>query len=399
MARVVRPITADEFAEFLALDLAAFGLEPPRDTATGDGWRTGELDRTRACFDDGEMVGVGRNYTFDLTVPGGGRVPVGAVSWIAVSPLHRRRGAMTDVMAALIADSADRGELASVLTASEGGIYRRLGYGPATWAATAELRGARLREPVDDRRVRFITRSETDAVLPPIYERSRAGAVGSVSRPAIWWPARIDRWTADGNHHAWVVHTDDHGVDDGYVAYAITGDWDDHGVPEKRVEIVDMVTATPAAHRSLWTYLLGIDLAPTVVIDKLALDDPLRHLLVDPRSLRITAVVDLLWIRPIDACGLLAARTFADCRSRVSAAITGPGPGVALVIDADGCTAHRGPVDLSMGSAELGSIVLGGVSASSLVAAGLVTESRIGAAADADDLLGVRPAPFMATNF
>ena len=103
-------------------------------------WPRTELDRTVAAIEAGEMVATGRNYTLELTMPGAATVPAGGVSWISTRPTHRRRGFLTRVMRHLVDESRARGELASLLTASEGGIYPRFGYGVATRIATLRAR-------------------------------------------------------------------------------------------------------------------------------------------------------------------------------------------------------------------------------------------------------------------
>jgi hypothetical protein len=44
-------------------------------------------------------------------------------------------------------------------------------------------------------------------------------------------------------------------------------------------------TTTPAAYASLWSYLAGIDLLPTVTRRHAPLDDPLEEMLADPTLL------------------------------------------------------------------------------------------------------------------
>src|SRR4051794_8901962 len=132
MAVEYRAVAPDEYDDFLETDRIGFGL-PARKPDAPDSWSRGELERTRAAFEDGRIVGAGRNYSFEVTVPGGGLLPAAAISWISVLPTHRRRGILTGTMAALHADARDHGEPVGILTASESAIYGRFGYGIATW--------------------------------------------------------------------------------------------------------------------------------------------------------------------------------------------------------------------------------------------------------------------------
>ena len=78
------------------------------------------------------MVATSAVYTQELTIPGGAALSMGGVTWIATLPTHRRRGLLRRLMVAMSADMVERGEVLSGLGASEGNIYGRFGYGPAT---------------------------------------------------------------------------------------------------------------------------------------------------------------------------------------------------------------------------------------------------------------------------
>ena len=54
------------------------------------------------------------------------------MTWVSVAVTHRRQGIMTRLLDAVHDDIDARGEPLAALTASEGGIYERLGYGIAT---------------------------------------------------------------------------------------------------------------------------------------------------------------------------------------------------------------------------------------------------------------------------
>jgi ribosomal protein S18 acetylase RimI-like enzyme len=99
-----------------------------------------EPGRSLGAFDaDGQLVGGADAYTSWLTVPGGARVPHGAVTHVGVLPTHTRRGIVTALITRQLHDLAARGEVVASLRASEAVIYERFGYGIATWAADYEL--------------------------------------------------------------------------------------------------------------------------------------------------------------------------------------------------------------------------------------------------------------------
>jgi predicted N-acetyltransferase YhbS len=129
-----------------------------------------EIDRVVGAFeDDGTVVGTFRTFGSELTLPGGTRVPVNAVSGVSVLPTHRRRGTLTRLVADDLERAVARGDAASVLISAEWPIYGRFGYGPATWHAkwTVRTRAARLEiEPVGS--IEFLDALAARQVLRPV---------------------------------------------------------------------------------------------------------------------------------------------------------------------------------------------------------------------------------------
>jgi predicted acetyltransferase len=395
VTRITRVVAENEITEFLRVNRDSFAFRSDADSLTGV---EGDDERRFGVFDDGSVVGVGRNYSMELTLPGGPVVPVGGVSWISVDPLHRRRGVMSALIAALVADSASRGEVASVLTASEGSIYWRQGYGPATWGLVGDVdltrRPTMFGAPASGslRLVPFVADALLD-VLVPVFAKARSQP-GMVSRPSYWWRPHLGDMTQGPDYKACVVHTGVDGVDDGYVLYKVSGSWNRDGVPEKVLEVMEFITASPDAHRALWQHLIERDLVANVRVARLPIDDPIRMMLTDTRAFATRGVMDRLWIRPIDTYALLAARSYS--------------PGEPVVIDVngqcfrvghDGVSQSVAPADLVMDGASLGAVVLGGTDVSALVVSGRIVEHRAGAAADADRLLQCTPKPAMLTGF
>lgn len=387
----------------LLVDQRGFGGAPPkRDEPTT--WAEAELDRTRCAFDAGAMVGASRAYSFDLSLPGGNRVPAAAVSWVAVLPTHRRRGILTAMLGALHDDARERGEPVAILTASESAIYGRFGYGVATWrrGVSAERRAVRF---VGDRgttgRVRLVDRAEAAKLLPGLYERTRGGA-GAVSRPDYWWSQVFWQPAAGDKAFFVAVHEDAAGEPDGYLAYEVTGEWH-RGLPDRRLVVWDLHAVDDDARAALWRYAFAVDLVGTVAAIQVALDDPLPLLVDDPRRVRTDYVVDGLWLCPLDAAALLAARSYAIDGSLV-VEVRGP-DGTTARLSLDGstsgaaCAATTRSADIVCGSAALGACSLGGTSWSHLARAGLVDEHTAGALRRADLMFSTQPAPAMLTNF
>lgn len=404
MSLTVRAIAPDELDRMDLVDQRGFGNSGLPEGVSRV-WQEAELDRTRCAFDGDQMVGCTRSYSFELTMPGGGRVPVAALSAVAVQPTNRRQGVLTQMIDALHDDARERGEVAAVLTASEGSIYGRYGYGVATWrlGMYAERRAVQFVAPfADDGRMRMPDRAEAEKVLPGLYEQAQSRA-GMVSRPSFWWPSVF--WGfSHGNDKAFfvAVHEDARGNADGYVAYEITGEWDG-GVPDRRLLVWDLQSTSRETHHALWRYVFGVDLVGTVAATNIAVDDPLRFLVADPRRIRAEFVNDGLWVYPLDPAAFLASRTYSVEGSLV-VEVHGPGSDrvrVALDGGPEGATAKATTAspDLTCPVAALGACGLGGNSWTTTAAAGLVDEHTPGAVRRADVMFSTQPAPAMLSYF
>ncbi|MDZ4826900.1 MAG: GNAT family N-acetyltransferase [Actinomycetota bacterium] len=404
MPLTVRAIAFDELPDFYRVDQRGFGVAglPERESKA---WPEAELDRTRCAFDGDEMVGCTRQYTFELTMPGGTRIPVAAVSAVAVQPTHRRQGVLTQMIGALHDDARERGEIAAVLTASEGAIYGRFGYGIATWrlGMEAERRAVRFVAPfADDGRMRMPEQAEAEKILPGLYEQAQARA-GMVSRPSYWWPSVFWGWSLGEEKAFFVaVHEDASGTADGYVAYEITGEWNG-GLGDRRLLVWDIQSTSRETHAALWQFVFGIDLVAIVAATNIAVDDPLRLMVADPRRIRADFVNDGLWVYPLDPAAFLASRTYSTEGSLV-VEVHGPGSdGLRLAVDGgpDGATAKASTAspDLTCSVATLGACGLGGNAWSIMYAAGLVEENTPGALRRADVMFSTQPAPAMLSDF
>jgi predicted acetyltransferase len=401
----LRPIVPDELAAFKRTDAYGFGFRR-NDADEVPDWAELDLDRTVAVFEGDEIVATGRNYSLDLTLPGGAIVPTAAVSWIAVRPTHRRRGILREMMTYLAEEGARRGEPASILTASEGGIYRRFGFGVATRVLGIEIdqRAVAFTDPVARGRVRMIEPDESLAIAPELFDRVRVQRNGAVSRPPAWWAvAWVEK---DEIKHRFDVVYEVDGRVEGYAVYGVDGPWGPAG-NDRSVTVQDLVATTPDAEAALWQYLCGVDLTQRVVHPAVPEDIELPWRLRDSRHVGTTSLRDWLWLRPLDVPALLGARRYATADRLVLEVHDGMRPDgdasgrFALDGGPDGasCSRTTDAADLVLDAAALGSISLGGISPSMLARAGEIDESRPGALGVADRLFATDRAPYNFTWF
>ena len=351
-------------------------------------WAGAELERTVAAFDGDQIVGTGRNYSLELTLPGGAIIPASGVSWISVRPTHRRQGILRSMMKYLLDESARREEPVSMLTASEGGIYGRFGFGVATRVLGLRLArsAAVFTVPVTAGRVRLVEPEESAKVAPELFERVRGERTGAVSRPSFWWPGE---WVPKERvkHRFDVIYELDGRVD-GYAVYNVEGTWGE-GFSEKTVAVHDLVAATPQAEAALWQYLCGIDLETWISHWNVAPDTELPWLLADSRQVRT---------RPSGiGCGCAPStrrRSSPPAATRTDGRLVlevrdemrpdGAAAGrFVLTGGPDEASCHRtdAPPELVFGVGALGAISLGGVAASALARAGQIEELVPGALA------------------
>ncbi|MFI1302994.1 sterol carrier protein domain-containing protein [Streptomyces sioyaensis] len=157
--------------------------------------------------------------------------------------------------------------------------------------------------------------------------------------------------------------------------------------PCRAISYMELAAVSRPAYAALWRFLAGIDLVPWIEYEA-AVDEPLPHLLTDPRAVRTTEV-DRLWVRLVDVGRALAGRRYATALDVVLDVQDTFCPWNAgrYRLQADGgtvgCARTAAAPDLRLTSAELGAAFLGGTTLAALAAAGLVQELRPGALAHA----------------
>ena len=407
---VVRPVAAAEMPAFTACIGTAFSkrLSPVWDDLVLHDFGDGE--RALGTFEGDRIVGTCGWFPVELTLPGGLLADAAYVVAVSVLPTHRRRGLLKGMMRRQLDDIRAAGLPISLLTASEGGIYGRYGYGAATLRCHYEMdkRVARLAVPAPTGgSVRLVDAAESAEVAPPLWDRARRLQAGEVSLPASYWSDHFEgeERVAVSDRRFFAVY-EEAGRVDGWVDYQVVPD--PTGSHRRAVEVALLITATLDAYVALAGYLLGIDLTASVRLHHREVDEPLRHLLVDGEHLRVTDCADNLWVRPVDVGAALASRRYAPVGpASVSLSVHdafcpwNEGRYV-LEVGADGAAAVEGPLpappdgraDLELGVAALGSALLGGHRWSRLARSGLVVEHTASAAWRADALFSGDHEPF-----
>ena len=412
LAEQLRPITADEWPRFSRAMSTVFGDEP-----TGPFFdqvpKTAELDRSLGLFDGDRVAATAGIYSLQMTVPGGASVPTAGITWITVAPTHRRRGVLTAIMRRQLEETHASGrEPVAALWAAEASIYGRFGYAPASWRGgwSGRTERLRLRSDVDigSGTVRLVDVEEFRPAAVAVLDAVRRDVPGTLTRDGRWW-TRTLRDDADQRAGGWttrqhVLHVEGDDAVTGYATYRLKAAWTDAGEPDSGLQVVEVRATTPTAYAALWQYLLSHDLVRTIEAPRNSVDDPVRHLVADPRALHARPV-DALWVRLVDVGPALSARRY-------------PSP-IDLVLEVrdDFCEWNSGrwhvwghpagafcdrtdrDPDLALGIEELSEVYLGGVSLASLHAAGRVREISPGAVVNASTAFGWPVSPWCPDEF
>lgn len=340
-----------------------------------------EYDRTFAAYDGEDIVGTAAGFSLGVTVPGGATVAMGGTTVVTVQPTHRRQGLLRSIMAAHLDDVAAAGEPLAGLWASEGSIYGRFGYGPATFrhSVTVDTRNITFRGSVPDGRLRLIEPEEADPLERHLYEQARPTRAGFLTRSDGWWTHRLmadpESWR-DGHSAQRHLVYEESGEATGYARYRQKNKWEDF-VPDGDVDVIEVITLTEEARRGIWRLLTNIDLYTRVVAWNMPIDDALPLEVTESRRVS-RKVVDALWLRIMDVPAALGARTY-ETAGRVVFELTDPAgrdtTATYRLEVGDGdivCEQVDERPEVAMASDVLGSLYLGGGDALAMASAGLI---------------------------
>jgi predicted acetyltransferase len=307
---IIRPVEMEELSEFAricSLSLA-MGLE---------NFEAMRPDWTLCAFEDDRLATCYGRWPFTMRF-NGAPLPVAAVTTVSTLPIYRRRGHLRAIMDAdfhLLHEQ--EGASIAILYASMAAIYQRFGYGIVSthYSYRVEPRYLQFAHPGHVRgRLVEVTRHDS-GLLNDLLKRFRADRTGDLHRSrAVWELGALETPPKDYTLSLLVYEED--GEPLGYVIYTSgQGPGDGGPGPRHAITVRDLIWLTPSAYRAIWEHLQRFDLARDVTWDNAPADDPLPHLLLEPRMLRATArdgilgrIVDLeraLPVRPYGASGRL----------------------------------------------------------------------------------------------
>jgi predicted acetyltransferase len=416
----IRAIRDDELRDWIDSLTIGFLDRPDIDKIAADVRPHWDLARAWAALDDGRVVGTTRTWPTQLTVPGNAQVPASAVAAVTVRPTHRRRGLLRRLLGAEHAAARERGEVVSLLYASEYPIYGRFGYGTAvqtaSWNLDVSATGFHDAAGGHAGSVDFIAADQAGAdTITAVYEAWRLTQPGEIWRRPVMWQSDLGLAVPWGD--AWkgflVVHGADDGAIDGYARYHVDAKWE-HRQARSTLVVDDMHALTADAQMALWRFLASVDLVTSVRADRRHPADRLPWLLTNARAAEPFEPGDGMWVKLHDIPTALGARSYegtgwlvievivpADADTGADGGTTPRRVRVALDVSEDGARAVETDrsADLTIDAGALGAAYLGGTRLRDAVLARGWDEHRAGALAEADALLATADPPWCSTFF
>ena len=268
---------------------------------------------TLCVFEDGAMVTSFAAWPFSMRW-NGERIHVAGVTSVGTLPHKRRQGHLTRAMTTAFGNYRDAQQPIAILHASQAAIYQRYGY-----AIIAPVQDYRVdpREisfvggPQPAGRVRLTDKSEKD-LLKSLYRSYAAPRTGLLHRgDALWDGGMLDEHDPKAGPVYAAIYEED-GEAQGYALY-LTRAGDGGGITDRDhvVTLRELNALTPPAYVALWQHVAAQDLADAIIYKSAPLDDPLFHMLQEPRRLH-AAVHDDILLRIVDVAPALSTRPYAS---------------------------------------------------------------------------------------
>ena len=247
-----------------------------------------EPDRCLAAFDGPDIVGTAGAFTMPMTIPGGRRSSGSRRSLACCPRIGAGHRGAADAPGSSTTRASAR-ELLSVLYASEGGIYGRFGYGIGTIGLSMHVgtaRSAFVRGYAPSGEMRLVERDRAIKEMLAVHEATRLEIPGMVhlDERRLTYVLGHEHGAEKLRPTMFALHEGASGVD-GFVAYKVAHEWP-QGFSESTLDIRELAATNPGAYADLWRYVLDLDLVAKVEASNRPIDEPLFHLIREPKRLR-----------------------------------------------------------------------------------------------------------------
>jgi len=307
----IRPITEDELVEYRRVATTALMISPS--ILPPEAIEAIRPEMTLCAFEAGKLATAYAWWPLKMHM-NGGIAPVAGVTFVGTLPVYRRRGHLRRVIGKHFERIKESGgQPVTVLIASQASIYQRYGYGIVSTRQSYDVAPRDLVFSQPDLAVdpvgtlREVENHETDR-LKEVYNAFCLDRTGYLVRKDPWWAA-APLAPAGRNEVLCKIAYEEHGRLTGYVLYTIASRPAAKGHPWQQVSIRDYAWLTPSAFRAIWGHFAAMDLGANINCMKVPADDPLPHLLLEPRRLNM-ALADGLLARIVDVQRALPLRRY-----------------------------------------------------------------------------------------
>ena len=248
---------------------------------------------TVCAFEDGKLATGYRSWPWMMRF-NGEAISVAAVNSVGTLPIYRRRGYLRRTTTAHFESIHERGEQPiAILWPSMAAIYQRYGYAYVT------TRKAYNVDPyyLDFLRPQTVTGSFREIgddefpIIVDLYRKFRADRTAYIHRSRDQWNYGILASPPASGLLVKVVYQEDN-EPLGYAVYTI--ETSNNLGSGQRLIIRDFVWLTFSAYQAIWNYFANMDLVSNIVWRYVPGDDPLPHLVLEPRRLNITSLDGML---------------------------------------------------------------------------------------------------------
>ena len=366
---------------------------------------------TLCAFEDDQLATAYGAWPLQMRF-NGVAAPIAAVTTVSTAPVARRRGFLRQITTQHFRQLYElQQQPIAALYASLAAIYQRYGYGIVSThhRYAVEPRYIQFVHPQTvPGRLRETTKEAEFGLLVELYRKFREERTGYVHRGAAMWAAGVLSEPHGIDVQSIIVY-EEAGEPLGYAIYttgpARPGSASGPG-PDQRLEIQDLIWLTPAAYRSFWEYFGRFDLVGQIAWGQVPPDDPLPHLLLEPRMLRdsssdgfLARIVDVQRGLGVRRYPLAASLRF-DLLDDLCPWNTGRWE---LQTDTDGSEVRRLPagtdVDLILTPSTLAMLLFNQISASEAARMGRLDVSNAHALSLWDTALRTRYRPFSADHW
>jgi predicted acetyltransferase len=308
----IRPALEAEMQEYRRVALSSLVLPPQK--ASREAIHGIRPEMTLCAFVDGRLSTAYAAWPLMMRI-NGVLAPTAGITFVGTLPSYRQQGLLRKIITRHFERMHAQGEQPlAALVASQAAIYHRYGYAVVT---------TRNSYHVEPRNVRFIraakgigpvgslrTAGENEnELLNRLYCTFSEERTGYLKRGKATWAGGVLRPPPE-NSELFKVLYEENGEALGYIIYSVEPVHVPDGRPWQKVFIRDLVWLGGRAYNALWDHMATFELADHVVWMRVPLDDPLPHLLLEPRRLNMSSA-DGVMARIVDVARALPLRGYA----------------------------------------------------------------------------------------